>query len=59
MVDVTIQAPAAVAHQRAPAEFIQHSCPLCEQEFDWTAFQAHAPRCIEAHPERVQAIREG
>jgi hypothetical protein len=52
-VDVTIRVPTARAMQRAGAEFVQHRCPLCRQTFGWDAFRAHAPACIEAHPEEV------
>jgi hypothetical protein len=55
--DVTIQVPIIKANTRAPAEFIQHACPLCGGVFDWAAFQAHAAQCIADHPERVREIR--
>lgn len=55
--NVTINAPTAHAFERAPAEFVQHRCPLCALTFDWPAFQQHAPACIAAHPERVASIR--
>lgn len=57
--DVTILVPTAKATQRAPAEFVQHHCPLCGLTFDWDAFRAHAPACIEAHPERIAEIQQG
>lgn len=55
--DVTIFAPTAKAFARAPLENIQHHCPICDQTFDWSAFQAHAKGCIEAHPEKVCEVQ--
>ena len=55
--DVTIRAPVAAASSRAPAENIQHHCPLCDQTFDWEEFKAHREGCIKAHPEKVRQIQ--
>ena len=57
--DVVIKAPVARAFARAPMEFIQHHCPICNQEFNWKEFQAHAKACIESHPERIKELLNG
>jgi len=56
--DVIIQAVCAEASARAPAENIQHRCPICKEAMDWPAFQTHAEACIAAHPEKVREIQE-
>lgn len=55
--DVTIHAPVAEALSRAPMENIQHHCPLCDKPFSWDDFRAHAPACIESHPQKVKRAK--
>jgi len=56
--DAHVYAPTAEAFDRAPAENIQHNCPLCHKTFGWEEFQAHAKPCIDAHPDKVREIEE-